>query len=268
LAEKGGADVGSVVEAMHGIENYANKISDIISVIDEIAFQTNLLALNAAVEAARAGDAGKGFAVVASEVRALAGRSSAASKEIKALIHESNDQISVGSKLAQKSGATLGEIVDSVHKVAALISEIADSSKEQSKGINEMNAAISQMDQMTQQNAALVEENAAAVQSLNDQTKELERLIQYFKTRALSNVEMMKSKSSSMKKTDEHQVTIQAASTQSKSDNKSNAEKPVKNKQPAAVGSNSSALNQIKAEIKNPDLSKSSSKYEEGWEEF
>lgn len=182
LAERGGSDVNSVIEAMGGIENYGNKISDIVSVIDEIAFQTNLLALNAAVEAARAGDAGKGFAVVASEVRALAGRSAGASKEIKSLISESNAQIESGSQLVKKSGATLVEIVDSVKKVADLINGIARASREQATGINEMNAAIGQMDEMTQQNAALVEENSAATQSLADQARELESLVSFFKT--------------------------------------------------------------------------------------
>lgn len=184
LAEKGGADVQKVVDAMNGIEEYANKISDIITVIDEIAFQTNLLALNAAVEAARAGDAGKGFAVVASEVRALAGRSSGASKEIKELITQSNNQIGLGSKLVKQSGTTLTEIVDSVKQVSLLIQDIATSTKEQATGINEMNSAVAQMDEMTQQNAALVEENSAATQSLAEQASELEKLIAFFKVRA------------------------------------------------------------------------------------
>lgn len=181
LAKRGGEDVNLVVNAMHGIESHANKISDIVTVIDEIAFQTNLLALNAAVEAARAGDAGKGFAVVASEVRALAGRSAGASKEIKELINESNSQIGEGAKLTQKSGATLAEIMESVEKVADLIREIASSSREQATGINEMNSAIAQMDEMTQQNAALVEENSAATQSLAEQARELESLMAFFK---------------------------------------------------------------------------------------
>lgn len=183
LAKRGGDDVNSVVEAMNGIENYANKIADIVSMIDEIAFQTNLLALNAAVEAARAGDAGKGFAVVASEVRALAGRSAGASKEIKELINESNSQIGEGAKLAQKSGGTLVEIVESVAKVSELIQEIANSSSEQASGVNEMNSAVSQMDETTKQNASLVQANAAAIQSLAQQARELEQLVSFFKVR-------------------------------------------------------------------------------------
>ena len=143
--------------------------SDIIGVIDEIAFQTNLLALNAAVEAARAGEAGKGFAVVASEVRTLAGRSAAASKDIKALISESVEQVASGSDLVNEAGETLKEIVESVKQVAGLITEIADASGEQTTAIEEINTAVAQMDEGTQQNAALVEENTAAAQSLVEQ---------------------------------------------------------------------------------------------------
>ncbi len=181
VAERGGKVVGDAVSAMTNIEKSSQKISDIISVIDEIAFQTNLLALNAAVEAARAGDAGKGFAVVASEVRSLAGRSASASKEIKALISESSSQVKVGAELVNQAGGTLKEIMESVKKVAEIISEIANASAEQSTGIDEINTAISQMDEMTQQNAALVEENTAAAQSLVQQAQALGQMMQFFK---------------------------------------------------------------------------------------
>lgn len=181
VAEKGGEVVNTAITAMGRIEHSSQKISDIIGVIDEIAFQTNLLALNAAVEAARAGEAGKGFAVVASEVRSLAGRSASASKEIKALIQESVEQVKNGSQLVNQTGATLEGIVTSVNKVADIIAAIAEASREQSSGITEINTAIAQMDEMTQQNAALVEETTAAAQSLAQKGIELNRLISFFR---------------------------------------------------------------------------------------
>ncbi len=187
VATRGKTIVQNVVSAMNGIEQSSNKIADIIGVIDEIAFQTNLLALNAAVEAARAGDAGKGFAVVASEVRALAGRSGTASKDIKNLIMNSVEQVSSGSSLVGEAGETLSEIEKSVDEVAGLVSEISTASQEQSSGIDEINTAISQMDEMTQQNAALVEENTAAAQSLTDMAAQLEDMMQQFKVNEDNN---------------------------------------------------------------------------------
>ena len=170
-ATDGGDVVGKAVGAMSRIETSSQKISDIISVIDEIAFQTNLLALNAAVEAARAGDAGKGFAVVASEVRSLAQRSSGAAKDIKALIVESGAQVKDGVKLVNDAGTALNEIVGSIKKVADIVSDIAAASREQSAGVEEINKAVTQMDEMTQQNSALVEENASATRMLQEQAE-------------------------------------------------------------------------------------------------
>jgi methyl-accepting chemotaxis protein len=172
-AEKGGAVVGSAVKAMTEINESSRKISDIIGVIDEIAFQTNLLALNAAVEAARAGEQGRGFAVVATEVRSLAGRSATAAKEIKELIQDSVRKVGDGSLLVTQSGQTLEQIVMSVKKVSDIVAEIAAASREQSSGIEQVNKAVMQMDEMTQQNAALVEQATAASQSMADQARDL-----------------------------------------------------------------------------------------------
>ena len=180
VADEGGEVVRNAISAMSNIESSSQKISDIIGVIDEIAFQINLLALNAAVEAARAGEAGKGFAVVASEVRALAGRSASASKEIRELITTSVEQVDKGVNLVKETGDILSKILSSTREVADIINNIASASKEQQRGIEEINSAITQMDETTQQNAALVEENSAATQSLVGQAVSLNKLMDYF----------------------------------------------------------------------------------------
>jgi len=181
VAIKGGKVVSEVVDTMSSINASANKIVDIIGVIDGIAFQTNILALNAAVEAARAGEQGRGFAVVASEVRNLAQRSAGAAKEIKALIDDSVEKVGAGTKLVNQAGLTMDEVVASVRRVTDIMSEIANASQEQSAGIEQVNRSIIEMDGMTQQNAALVEEAAAAAQSLQDQASELARVVSIFK---------------------------------------------------------------------------------------
>ena len=181
-AEKGGEIVTNAIDAMDRIKASSDKITEIVNMIDEIAFQTNLLALNAAVEAARAGEAGKGFAVVASEVRALAQRSSEASKEIKGLIETSSRQVREGVDLVSRTGETLDGIVTSVKRVADIVSEITLASQEQATGLDEVNTAVSNMDEMTQQNAALVEETTAAAQSLEDQASGLLQMVSSFKT--------------------------------------------------------------------------------------
>ena len=179
-ASEGGAVVGRAVAAMQEINESSRKISEIVGLIDDIAFQTNLLALNASVEAARAGEQGRGFAVVASEVRNLASRSAAAAKDIKALVEDSAAKVAGGSEQVALSGKTLDAIVENVHKVGDIIAEIAAASSEQSSGIEQVNLAVSQMDSMTQQNASLVEESAAASRSLEEQALALKRQVAFF----------------------------------------------------------------------------------------
>ena len=179
-AEQGGVVAHSAIDAMKAIAEASRKITDIIGVIDEIAFQTNLLALNAAVEAARAGEAGKGFAVVAQEVRVLAQRSAQASKEIKTLILNSDNQVQHGVELVKKAGASLTGIVQGVQQVAVLVGEIANGSIEQAGALEEINAAVSSMDETTQKNAALVEETTAAAQSMAEQTSDVEQRMAFF----------------------------------------------------------------------------------------
>ena len=181
VARDGGQVVGEVVSTMRGIETSSTRISDIISVIDGIAFQTNILALNAAVEAARAGEQGRGFAVVAAEVRTLAQRSAAASKEIKGLITHSVEQVQSGTQVVDKAGQTIQDIVSSVQKLADIVGEISSASREQSLGISQVGEAISQLDRATQQNAALVEESAAASESLRNQAQTLVGAVASFK---------------------------------------------------------------------------------------
>jgi len=179
-ATKGGQVVNLAVDAMSRISTSSKKVTDIIGVINDIAFQTNLLALNAAVEAARAGEQGRGFAVVASEVRSLAQRSAEAAKEIKGLIEDSVNKVTEGTQLVNESGKTLKEIMDAVKKVSDIVSEISAASQEQSSGIHQVNKAIGQMDEMTQQNASLVQEAASASESMSEQARNLKKEISFF----------------------------------------------------------------------------------------
>ncbi len=181
VADRSGKVVAQAVDAMARIEQSSAKISDIITVIDEIARQTNLLALNAAVEAARAGDAGRGFAVVATEVRSLAQRSSQAAKDIKDLITNSNGQVKSGVELVNRAGTALTEIVTSIGQVADLVADIAAASAEQASGIEQVGRALTQMDEATQQNSALVEENAATAKTLEHQAKAMDQRVSFFK---------------------------------------------------------------------------------------
>ena len=180
-AEQGGEVVSRTMAAMQAINQSSHKIADIIGVIDEIAFQTNLLALNAAVEAARAGEQGRGFAVVAGEVRKLAQRSADAAKQIKALITDSVAKVEDGGKLADASGQTLCDILMDVKKVSDLVAEMTTAAQEQASGIDQVNQAILQIDQATQQNAALVEQTASSSYAMDDQAKELEKLMSFFR---------------------------------------------------------------------------------------
>ncbi len=183
-AKQSASVVRQAIEAMDGISNSAQQISQIIGVIDEIAFQTNLLALNAGVEAARAGDAGRGFAVVASEVRALAQRSAEAAKEIKNLISTSTTQVDQGVKLVIETGKSLERIILQVADINTVVSQIATGASEQANGLQEVNSAISQMDKVTQQNAAMVEESTAASRSLSQEAEQLTGLIHQFQVGA------------------------------------------------------------------------------------
>jgi methyl-accepting chemotaxis protein len=186
-AGEGGEVVRRAIEAMAAIENSAQEIGQIISVIDGIAFQTNLLALNAGVEAARAGEAGKGFAVVATEVRALAQRSADAAQSIKALITTSGEQVGTGVNLVRESGTRLEAILRRIGEISALTGSIAGSATRQAANLTQINAAMGEMDRMTQQNAAMVEESAAATRSLASEAVRLNALVATFRTRNVAH---------------------------------------------------------------------------------
>jgi methyl-accepting chemotaxis protein len=179
-AQGGGEVVNRAIEAMSSITASSMRISDIIGVIDEIAFQTNLLALNAAVEAARAGENGRGFAVVAQEVRSLAQRSATAAREIKTLIQASVAQVKQGSALVDETGKHLHEIVDSIAQVASIVSDISAASQEQARGLTEINGAVGHVDSMTQQNASMVEQVTSVARSVADQARHLTSLVDTF----------------------------------------------------------------------------------------
>ncbi len=180
VASQSGAIVEQMVTTMRDIQDSSQRIADIISVIDGIAFQTNILALNAAVEAARAGEQGRGFAVVASEVRALAGRSADAAKEIKALIDTSVQRVGQGTQLADQAGTSMQDMVGAIRRVTDIMGEISAASREQSSGVSQVGEAVSQMDRTTQQNAALVEESAAAADNLKQQAAQLVQAVAFF----------------------------------------------------------------------------------------
>jgi aerotaxis receptor len=180
VAARGGKAMAEVEATMAQITNSSRKISDIIQVIDGIAFQTNILALNAAVEAARAGEQGRGFAVVATEVRSLAGRSAVAAKEIKGLIDASAQNVADGSRLVAGAAATMIDVVEEVQRVSDLMHEITVASKEQSQGIGQVSQAVAQLDSMIQQNAAMVEDSITAATNLGDQSRHLIDAVKVF----------------------------------------------------------------------------------------
>jgi methyl-accepting chemotaxis protein len=191
-AEQSGQVVRRAVDAMGGIERASNEISDIISVIDGIAFQTNLLALNAGVEAARAGDAGRGFAVVASEVRALAQRSAEAAKDVKTRITASSEQVDAGVELVSETGKALDRIIGRIGEISTLVGQIASAAEQQATGLQQVNTAVSEMDGVTQQNAAMVEEATAAARSLSAEADELARQVARFKLSAGGNEPLLR----------------------------------------------------------------------------
>ena len=208
-AQKGGKVVDNVVQTMRDIAGSSQKIADIISVIDGIAFQTNILALNAAVEAARAGEQGRGFAVVAGEVRNLAQRSAQAAREIKSLIEDSVGRVEVGSTLVESAGETMGEIVNAVTRVTDIMGEIASASDEQSRGIDQVGLAVAEMDRVTQQNASLVEESAAAAAALEEQASRLTQAVAVFRIQQ----EQMKAREQASAKTDAAPMMERKAAT-------------------------------------------------------
>ena len=188
IASDGGLVVADMIHTMAEIGNASKKVTDIIGIIEGIAFQTNILALNAAVEAARAGEQGRGFAVVATEVRNLAQRSATAAKEIKEMLAVSANKVNAGVVLAERAGATMEEMISSVRRVTGIMGEIAAASAEQSAGIAQVNTAVVQMDEVTQQNAALVEQAAAAAVSLEEQTANVVQALDVFKLVATSQL--------------------------------------------------------------------------------
>ncbi|CAB3802611.1 methyl-accepting chemotaxis protein [Pararobbsia alpina] len=192
VAEQGGTVVSRVVETMEGINASSDKITNIVGIIEGIAFQTNILALNAAVEAARAGEQGRGFAVVASEVRSLAQRSSTAAKEIKELIHDSVQRVQTGAGHVREAGEKMREITHEIRRVTDIMGEITAASREQSKGIGQVNQAVTQMDVVTQQNAALVEQAAAAASSLESQAGDLKASVSMFRLNASRDAEVIR----------------------------------------------------------------------------
>jgi len=259
-AAKGGQVVSQVVSTMDEINTSSKKISDIIGVIDGIAFQTNILALNAAVEAARAGEQGRGFAVVAGEVRSLAQRSAEAAKEIKTLIGASVERVETGARLVQDAGSSMSEIVSSVQRVTDIIGEITAAASEQSDGISTVNQSVVQLDQMTQQNAALVEESAAAAESLKDQAHRLSQVVGVFR---LSDDAAPAAYAQAPRPTAAPKPPAATASAAAKSKSTAAAKRP-----PATAGTKTHKPAPAPAPVAAPAPAKSSGGGEGDWESF
>jgi methyl-accepting chemotaxis protein len=263
-AGRGGEAVGLVIATMNDIKQSSGKMSEIIGVIDGIAFQTNILALNAAVEAARAGEQGRGFAVVASEVRSLAGRSAEAAKEIKDLIANSVSKVETGSTLVNEAGKTMEEVVSDVGRVSQIIGEISAATREQSQGISQVSNAVGQLDKMTQQNAALVEESAAAAQSMRDQAAGLAESVKFFKTNDMGTPFTAKATTSTVRSAPKT-TAFKAAQI---SRNKAAPVAPRKPFVPAKKPAVTTKVDAVKTPAVAPIVAKTEPAGDDGWETF
>jgi len=262
VAERGGSVVSEVVGTMVGISASSRKISEIVSVIDGIAFQTNILALNAAVEAARAGEQGKGFAVVAGEVRSLAQRSAQAAKEIKVLIEDSVSKVGAGSQQVERAGVTMQEIVASVQRVTDIMGEISAASEEQACGIEQINRAVSQMDEVTQQNAALVGQAAAAAGSLQAQAQQLAQAVAVFRLNAATVIDAPARLLADRQQPESPQAGASASPASPASAT------PTLRREPAASKSRPSPLRGLAAPPMTPAFAAAGAAPDDDWESF
>jgi len=271
VAQRGGDAVGEVVNTMQAISASSNKISDIVGVIDSIAFQTNILALNAAVEAARAGEQGRGFAVVASEVRALAQRSAQAAREITDLIEDSVAKVGEGSTQVERAGSTMQEIVDSVHRVTDIMGEISAATIEQSSGIEQVNRAVNQMDHSTSQNAHMLERATAAGHLLKNHANRLQENAVVYKLPGAEIIDLgvrKKNQSASKKKVESKNQALTSKAAQNGMLNE-NPSSSANNGNTSGFKNNHHSEKNDSHQLLRPDPSgQSSSGAEDDWEEF